>query len=284
MYIVSGATGQTGSVVARTLLEKGLPVRVIVRSEEKGKPWKNLGAEVAVADVRDADALTKAFEGGKVLYLMNPPNEQSEDMFVETEKVIKAFQKAIENSSLEKLVALSSVGAHLPSGTGPIITNRMLEQAFGDSDIPTTFVRAGSFMENWNSVLDTVKSEGILPSFFQPLDKNIPQVATEDIGRVAAEAMLETTEGTQIKELAGLPYSPNDVAAAFSKVLGKEVKAIAVPEEQWMEIMKTFASQRNAEAYYEMFQAANSDFLTFETENQIRGEVTIENYAGRALK
>jgi len=160
----------------------------------------------------------------------------------------------------------------------------MLEQALGGSDIPTTFVRASSFMENWNSVLDTVKSEGILPSFFQPLDKNIPQVATEDIGRVAAEAMLETTEGTQIKELAGLPYSPNDVAAAFSKVLGKEVKAIAVPEEQWMEIMKTFASQRNAEAYYEMFQAANSDFLTFETENQIRGEVTIENYAGRALK
>ena len=284
MYIVSGATGQTGSVTAHTLLEKGLPVRVIVRSEEKGKSWKDLGAEVAVADVRDADALTKAFAGGKVLYLMNPPNEQSEDMFVETEKIIKAFQTAIENSSPEKLVALSSVGAHLPSGTGPIITNRMLEQALGGSDIPTTFVRAGSFMENWNSVLDTVKSEGILPSFFQPLDKNIPQVATEDIGRVAAEAMLETTEGTQIKELAGLPYSPNDVAAAFSKVLGKEVKAIAVPEEQWMEIMKTFASRRNAEAYYEMFQAANSDFLTFETENQIRGEVTIENYAGRALK
>ena len=284
MYIVSGATGQTGSVVARTLLEKGLPVRVIVRSEEKGKSWKDLGAEVAIADVRDADALTKAFEGGKALYLMNPPNEQSEDMFAETEEIIKAFQAAIENSSPEKLVALSSVGAHLPSGTGPIITNRMLEQALGGSDIPTTFVRASSFMENWNSVLDTVKSEGILPSFFQPLDKNIPQVATEDIGRVAAEAMLETTEGTQIKELAGLPCSPNDVAAAFSKVLGKEVKAIAVPEEQWMEIMKTFASRRNAEAYYEMFQAANSDFLTFETENQIQGEVTIENYAGRVLK
>ena len=68
MYIVSGATGQTGSVVARTLLEKDLPVRVIVRSEEKGKPWKDLGAEVAVADVQDAESLTKALEGGKALY------------------------------------------------------------------------------------------------------------------------------------------------------------------------------------------------------------------------
>lgn len=284
MYIVSGATGQTGSVVARTLLEKGLPVRVIVRSEEKGKPWKDLGAEVAVADVQDAESLTEALAGGKVLYLMNPPNEKSEDMFVETRKVIKAFQTAIENSSLEKLVVLSSVGAQLSSGTGPIVTNHLLEKAFGNSDVPTTFVRPPSLMENWNSVLETVKTEGILPSFFQPLDKKIPQVATEDIGRVAAEAMLETSEGVEIKELAGFPYSPNDVAEAFSKVLGKEVKAIAIPENQWLEIMKTFSSRRNAEAFYEMYQAANSDFLTFETGNQIEGKVTIKDYANKVLK
>ncbi len=284
MYIVSGATGQTGSVVAQTLLEKSLPVRVIIRSKEKGKVWKDLGAEVAIADVQNAESLTKVLEGGKVLYLMNPPNEQAEDMFAETEKVIKAYQTAIGNSSLEKLVVLSSIGAHLPSGTGPIVTNHLLEQAFGNLEIPTTFIRPPSFMENWNPVLETVKSEGILPSFFQPLDKKIPQIATEDIGRIAAEAMLENSEGMQIKELAGFPNSPNDVAEAFSKVLGREVKAVAIPENQWLEIMKTFSSRRNAEAYYEMFQAANSDFLTFETANQIEGKVTIEDYAGKVLK
>lgn len=283
MYIVSGATGQTGSVVANTLLEKSLPVRVIVRSEEKGKSWKDAGAEVAVADVRDADALTEALQGGKVLYLMNPPNEQSEDMFVETAEVIKAFQTAIENSALEKLVVLSSVGAHLPGGTGPCVTNYLLEQAFGNSNIPTTFIRPPSFMENWNAVLETVKTEGILPSFFQPLDVKMPQIAAADIGREAAKAMLEKSEGAQVKELAGLPYSPNDVAAAFSKVLGREIKAVAVPENQWLEILKTFASPRNAEAFYEMFQAANSGFLTFETENLIAGKTTIEDYANKVL-
>ncbi|CAN5662122.1 NAD(P)H-binding protein [soil metagenome] len=284
MYIVSGATGQTGSVVAQTLLEKDLLVRVIIRSEEKGKPWKDLEAEVAVADVQDADALTKALASGKVLYLMNPPNYQSEDMFVETEKVIKAFQIAIKNSSLEKLVVLSSVGAQFSSGTGNIFTLHLLEQAFGNSDIPTTFVRSPSLMENWNSVLETVKMEGVLPSFHHPLDKKFPQVAAEDIGRVAAEAMLENSEGMQIKELAGFLYSPDDVAEAFSKVLGKEVKAVAIPENQWLEIMKTFNSERNAEAFYEMSQWLNSDFITFETENQIEGKVTIEDFAGRALK
>lgn len=284
MYIVSGATGQTGSVVAKTLLEKGLPVRVIVRSEEKGKPWSDLGAEVAVADVQNAESLTKALEGGKVLYLMNPPNYQSEDMVAEARKVIKAFQTAIENSSLERLVMLSSIGAHLSSGTGVIFSLHLLEEAFRSSDIPTTFVRPPSFMENWNSVFETVKTEGILPSFHQPLDMKFPQVATEDIGRVAAEAMLENSEGVQIRELAGFPYSPNDVAEAFSKVLGKPVNAVAVPENQWLDIMKTFSSQRNAELMAEMFRGINAESIPFETEKQIEGRATIEDYASGALK
>lgn len=284
MYVVTGATGQTGSVVARALLEKNLPVRVILRSEEKGKVWKDAGAEIAGADVRDAEALCRALNGAKVLYLMNPPHEQSEDMFVETEKVIKAFQTAIENSELEKLVVLSSVGAHLPSGTGAIVTNHLIEQAFKDSTIPTTFLRAAYFMENWNSVLDTAKSEGVLPSFLQPLEKKIPHISTEDIGRIAANAMLEDSEGVQIKELTGASYSPNDVAAAFSKVLGKPVAAIAVPENEWMEIFQTFASPRNAEAYYEMTRAVNADGVIYETENQIYGRTTIEDYAAKMLK
>lgn len=284
MFIVTGATGQTGSVVAKTLLDKGLPVRVIVRSEEKGKQWKDLGAEVAVADIQDADALTKAFEGGKVLYLMNPPNEQSESMFDEAEKNIKAYQTAIKNSSLEKLVVLSSEGAHLSSGTGPILTNHRIEETFKNSGIPTTFVRAAYFMENWNSSLESVKNEGVLPSFVQPLDKKVPQVDTEDIGRTAAEAMLEKSDGVQIKELAGFEVSPNDVAAAFSKVLGKEIKAVPVPEEQWLEIFKTFLSPVNAEAYVEMTKAINSGFATFETDEQIKGTVTVEDYARKVLQ
>ncbi|MCY7347299.1 MAG: NmrA family NAD(P)-binding protein, partial [Pyrinomonadaceae bacterium] len=167
--MVSGATGNTGSVVAKTLLEKGLPVRVIVRSREKGAAFGKFGAEIAVADLQDATALTEALQGGKVLYLMNPPAYQSEDLFAESDKVIAAFQTAIGNSVLEKIAALSSVGSHLSSGTENILTTYQLEQAFGNLEIPVTFVRAGGFMENWNGVLETAKTAGVLPSFFQPL-------------------------------------------------------------------------------------------------------------------
>lgn len=172
MYIVSGATGNTGSVVAKILLEKGLPVRVIVRSEEKGKALKDLGAEIAVADLQNTDAVSEALKGGTILYLMNPPSYQSENQFLEAEKIIKSFQLAIGRNSLEKIVALSSIGAQHASGTGNILTTHRLEKAFENSSIPITFVRAGSFMENWNSVLETVKTNGVLPSFFnRPIAK-----------------------------------------------------------------------------------------------------------------
>lgn len=284
MYIVSGATGHTGSAVAKILLEKDLPVRVIVRNREKGAEFEKLGAEVAVADLQNAEALTEALQGGTVLYLMNPPAYGSQDQFAELEKVIAAFQTAIGNSTLEKIVALSSIGSQLSSGTGNILTTYKLEQAFGDSEIPVTFIRAGSFMENWNAVLETTKTAGVLPSFFQPLDRKLPQVAAADIGRVAAEAMQEKTTGVEIKELGGFWVSPEETAEIFGKVLGKEVKAVSVPEDQWISILGNHSSSKNAESAAEMFTGFNSGHIEFETENQIAGKITLEDWAREALK
>lgn len=284
MYIVSGATGHTGSAVAKNLLGKNLPVRVIVRKREKGAEFENLGAEIAVADLQDADQLTEALKGGTVLYLMNPPNYQSEDQFAELEKVIEAFQTAIENATLEKIVALSSIGSQLASGTGNILTTYKLEQAFGNLNIPVTFIRAGSFMENWNSVLETAKTNGVLPSFFQPLDRKLPQVAAKDIGRVAAESMQEKTDGVEIKELAGFWISPEETAEIIGKVLGREIKAVPVPEDQWVGILKNHSSQKNAESAAEMFKGFNSGHIKFETENQIAGKITVEDFMREALK
>jgi uncharacterized protein YbjT (DUF2867 family) len=284
MFIVSGATGHTGSVVAKTLLENDLPVRVIVRTEEKGKTFKDLGAEIAVADLHDTNALTEALKGGKVLYLMNPPSYQSDDQFVELEKLIESFQTAIESSSLEKIVVLSSIGSQLSSGTGNILTTYKLEQAFGDSEIPVTFIRAGSFMENWNGVLEDAKTQGILPSFYQPLDRKVPQVAAADIGRVAAEAMQEKTTGKEIKELAGFWASPAETAEIIGNVLGREIKAVPIPEDQWVEIAKNYNSPKNAESMAEMFAGFNSGFIKFETENQIAGKISVEDFVREALK
>ena len=285
MYVVSGATGHTGSAVTKTLLEKGLPVRVIVRSEEKGAVFAKLGAEIAVADLQDAAALTEALKSATAFYLMNPPAYQAEDQFAEVEKVIAAAKTAIENNStLEKIVILSSFGSQLSYGTGNILTTHLLEKAFENSPVPVTFVRAGSFMENWNNVLEAAKTQGVLPGFFHPLDRKLPQVAAADIGRVAAESMQERTVGVEIKELAGFWTSPIEVAEAAGKVLGKDVTAVAVPREQWIGILGKNSSPKNAESAAEMFDGINSGHTKFETDNQIAGKITIEDWMRGALK
>ena len=284
MYVVSGATGNTGSAVAERLLEKGLPVRVIVRSQEKGADFAKLGAEVAVADLHDAATLTEALKGGTVLYLMNPPAYRSDDQFAELENLIAAFQTAIENAKLEKIVVLSSIGSQLSSGTGNILTTHKLEQAFGNLNIPVTFIRAGSFMENWNSGLKMAKTKGVLLSFFQPLKRKIPQVAAADIGRVVAESMQEKTKGKEVKELAGFWTSPEETAEAVGEVLGREVKAVSIPENQWLDIMKTYSSPKNAASMAEMFKGFNSGHIKFETENQIAGKITVEDFMRETLK
>ena len=283
MYVVSGATGHTGSAVAKTLLEKNLPVRVIVRNREKAAELEKLGSEIAIADLQDSEAVSEALKGATVLYLMNPPSYQAEDQFAELEKVINSFQTAIENSALEKIVVLSSIGGQLSSGTGNILTAYKLEKAFGNLDIPVTFIRAGSFMENWNPVLETAKTQGILPSFYQPLDQKVPQIAAFDIGRVAAAEMQEKTIGKKIIELAGFWLSPAESAEIIGKVLGKEVNSIAVPEDQWVGILSHHNSSKNAESLAEMFSGFNSGHIKFETQEYLPGKIDFEEFVRKAF-
>ncbi|MEQ9447670.1 MAG: NAD(P)H-binding protein, partial [Rhodospirillaceae bacterium] len=86
MFVVSGATGNTGSIVAQTLIDQGQPVRVIVRSEAKGEPWEAKGAEVAVADLMDAGAVAKALDGATGAYFLLPPDLENEDFIGESLK------------------------------------------------------------------------------------------------------------------------------------------------------------------------------------------------------
>ncbi len=287
MFIVSGANGQTGSVVAQTLLEKGLPVRVIIRDEKDAKKWTDSGAQVAFADMQSAGDVTQALTGATGLYLMNPPAYDKADMFAEEDKVITAFQKALAaNQGIKRIVVLSSRGGQRASGTGNILTNHKLEEAFGGKE-NVTVVRAANFMENWKSVVPAVLEKGVLPTMFAPLDKKLPMVAARDIGRVCAEALTEDASSFELKELEGFYLSPNDVAAAFSRALGKEVKAVPIPESEWFGIFSSISgSRKNAESFIEMTNAGNSGLLEWETDvaSRIKGATTIDDFVKDVLK
>jgi uncharacterized protein YbjT (DUF2867 family) len=281
MNVVSGVTGQTGAAVAQTLLQHGAPVRVIVRDAAKGAAWKAQGAEVAVANLTDVATLTRAFAGATAAYVINPPVYTNADMFADAAIVINAVRQAIASARLAKLVVLSSVGAHLPTGTGNIRTTWLLEQQCGQLAIPITFIRAAWFMENWAPVAPIVAKDGVLPSFLTPLDRAIPMVAAADIGRVSGEAMLEEWNGSRIIELSGpRDYSPNDVAEAFAKARGRSVQAVALSETQWPQVLGQMQMSAHAvSTWCEMLRGFNSGLITFENTRVIplRGRVPLED-------
>lgn len=265
MYVIAGATGHTGRVVANTLLDQKLPVRVIVRDAARGAEWKQRGAEVAVATLDDAQALARAFSGADGAYLMIPPDYGAASMLAAQRRVVDTLAAAPRP---KHVVLLSSIGAQLPKGTGPIQTLHYAEEKLR----PDAMLRAAYFMENWASLLPVVREQSILPS---SISRRISMVATEDIGRAAAQLLVEKQRG--VVELAGPEdYSPEEVTAALSRILGRDIKLVPVPEAGIVPALKSAGlSDDVAELFREMTVALNDGTIDW-TGKPRRGRVPLE--------
>ena len=287
LFAISGATGQTGSVVAQTLLSAGHPVRLLVRDPGKAAQWKEQGAQVVETDFTDHASLAQGLSGASAAYFMSPPDYHSADMFASTKKHCDVWRRAVEQSGLTRMVALSSVGAHLSANTGNIYTTYLTEHALSGFPAEVHFVRAAWFMENWAGVLPVAKQEGTLPSFLAPLDRSIPMVSVNDIGRVCAETLMAGSKAPRYTELQGpQSYSPLDVAQTLSKILQREVAAVAVPEDDWIEIFTSWGfSVHAAGTWAEMVRGFNSGHIVFEDQNvrSVSGNVTLEQALRKLL-
>ncbi|HTY43365.1 MAG TPA: NmrA family NAD(P)-binding protein [Thermoanaerobaculia bacterium] len=264
MFVVLGASGHTGRAAALALLAQGRKVRVLVRDPKKGQEWKDRGAEVAVADLGDAAAIAKAFEGARGAYLLVPPQYGADDLLAAQKPLVEALAAAVRRSGIPHVVLLSSIGAQHPEGTGPIRTLHAAEGAIRAAAKNLTILRAAYFLENAAPVLDEVR-RGVLPTFLTP-GRPVPMVATADIGRVAAEALLEAAPGTTILELSGpRDYAPEDLAAALSGKLGREVRVQALPIEAVEPAFVAMGMPAGvARLFREMYAGVNAGLVAWE--------------------
>jgi uncharacterized protein YbjT (DUF2867 family) len=261
MYAVTGITGKVGAAVARSLLSADQLVRAVVRDRAKGAAWADLGCDIVVADLADASALAKAFEGTEGVFAMLPPVFDPAPGFPEAREFIASMYTALAEAKPKKVVVLSTIGADAPQ---PNLLNALglMEDAFKSLPMPVTFLRAAWFMEN--AALDIASArQGNIQSYLQPLDRRIPMIATDDVGRTAAALLQEKWEGRRVVELEGAQrVSPNALADAFAKALTQPVQAQAVPRDRWEPIFRA-QGMKNPTPRMQMIDGFNAGWIDF---------------------
>jgi uncharacterized protein YbjT (DUF2867 family) len=287
MFTILGATGNTGSVVASTLLDRGAKVRVLVRDPAKVEALRARGAEVAVGDVTDEAAVAAALEGAKGAYLLLPPDATSTAFVARGKKIAETYAAALTNARTPHVAYLSSVAAHQPAGTGPIVTAYNAERILGKvAGTRFTFVRAAYFMENILANAHPMRQDGVLPVFGGGADVRFPMIATKDIGRVAAEALLAPPAATEVLELsASEPYSLDDAAKIATTILGREVKTVTLPIEKLAPTLQGFGFSADvANLYSEMTQGLGTGLVSFDGKGRsAHGTTTLEDVLRAAL-
>jgi uncharacterized protein YbjT (DUF2867 family) len=261
MFAVTGITGKVGAAVARNLLAAGQPVRAVLRDHSKSAAWARLGCDIVVAEMEDTGALTTAFEGTAGVFAMLPPVFDPAPGFPEPTRRISSLSAALARAKPSKVVVLSTIGADSPH---PNLLNVLgqLEKVLGSLPMPVTFLRAAWFMENAAWDIASAKS-GLIQSYLQPLDRAVPMISTEDVGRAAAVLLQEHWEGKRVVELESAQrVSPNALAAAFAEVLGTPVRVEAVPRDQWESLFRA-QGMKNPTPRMQMIDGFNAGWIDF---------------------
>src|SRR6202522_3067972 len=260
-YVILGASGNTGSIVADFLLSKGRKVRVVGRDAGRLQRFARKGAEAFTADLGDAVALTKAFSGAHAAYLLLPPISSREMQ----EQQSDAFAKAVKDSGLRYAVNLSSYGAHSPKGTGPIAGLHSSEQKLNAiNGLNVLHLRPGYFMENNLMAIGMIHGMGIYGHTLLP-DLKLPMIATRDVGDYAGQRLLDLDfSGKQTRELLGeRDLSMAEVTAVIARGIGKtDLRYQQFPYDQMQQALTQMGfPPKKAGVYIEMFKAINEGVI-----------------------
>jgi uncharacterized protein YbjT (DUF2867 family) len=260
-YVVLGATGNTGSIIADTLLSNRKKVRVVGRDAGRLQRFVRKGAVAFTGDVSDAVALTKAFTGAHAAYLLLPPITSREDQ----ERVSDAIAKAAKESGLRHAVYLSSYGAHVPEGTGPVVGLHSSEQKLNAiSGLNVLHLRAAYFMENNLEAISMIQGMGIIGHALLP-DLKLPMIATPDVGNYAAQRLLDLDfSGKQTRELLGeRDLSMTEATAIIARGIGRpDLRYEQFSYDQMQQALEQMGMPpKKAAVYIEMFQAINAGVL-----------------------
>lgn len=285
LVTVIGATGKTGKVVSERLLAAGVQVRALGRSAEHLAVLAKAGAQPVVADGGRSSDLTAAFRGADAVYALVPPNFGTPDILGHYEQFNGALATAIVESGVRRVVYLSSLGAELPAGTGPVVgLHRGEEKLKSLPGLDLLLLRPGYFYENHFGSLGLIKAQGVNGGATAP-DVPVVQISSRDVGEAAAKALIDGDfSGVSVRELCGpRDLTFTEATAILGSKIGKpELKYVQFPDEGVVAGLTSAGfSESLARAFVEMSHAFNARKVV---PHQPRtpattGKVTFESFA-----
>ncbi len=258
MYAIMGATGKVGGAAARALAAAGHEVGAVTRQPQEayGGPGR-----VLQAGPEDEAGLARAFAGAAAVFAMLPPYWDAADHGATTRRAARTVAAALRTAQPGHVVILSSEGAHLPAGTGPVVGLGAFEAEIAATGLPATVLRPSYYLDNWAGVLPVARAAGLLPTGLTA-DRAIETVFAADVGAIAAGYVAgdPPAAGRRVVAIAGdRPVAPSAIAAALSALLGRPVEiAPQTADEVRGNLLGAGASPSYAAALVELDEAINT--------------------------
>jgi uncharacterized protein YbjT (DUF2867 family) len=282
--IITGSLGNIGKPLAKQLVSAGHEVTVISSNAERKQAIEEIGAKAAIGSVSDSAFLADTFAGADALFAMTPPNLGGKNVISNTVNAGKAFAEAIKKANIKRVVMLSSIGAHLPNGTGPIAGLHPIEALYNELDnTALTILRAGFFYTNLYNDVPMIKGAGIMGANY-PADLKMPMVHPEDIAAAVAEELQKDATGKNIRYIISDVRTPGEVAKTLGAAIGKtDLPWIEFTDEQSLQGMtQAGLPEELAGLYTEMGSALRSDKIAehfFSGNFSVDGKIKLEDFA-----
>lgn len=263
-FVICGATGNIGSKIAGALLDAGEPVRVVGRERARLGPLAARGAEPWPGDIGDASFLEKAFAGAGDAFVLIPPKPDADDFRAYQSGIADSIAWAARRSRIPRLVVLSSIGAHLSGGNGPIAGLHELEARLDRFEGAVVFLRPGYFMENHLWAVPVIRSLGYNGSPVRG-DVPFPMVATKDIAAAASRLLLEkTVAGHAVRYVLGpRDLTLSEATRIMGGAIGKpDLRYVQLPEGEARKAMIGAGMSANvADVMLEMERGFNAGLI-----------------------
>jgi uncharacterized protein YbjT (DUF2867 family) len=285
--IVTGSLGHISKPLTEALVQKGHTVTVISSNPEKQKEIEALGAIAAIGSVEDADFLAAAFTGADAVYTMVPPAHffhPDLDLMAYCSGIGNNYAYAIAHSGVQRLVHLSSIGAHLDKDSGLILAHRGVECILNKlSDVAITFMRPVGFYYNLLGFIPMIKSQGVITANYGA-DDDLVWVSPIDIAAAVAEELETPLAGRKVRYVASDELTGNETASILGAAIGKpDLKWVLISNEERLSILKAAGlSAQIAEGLVEMFASQHTGALMedyYRHRPQVMGKVKLRDFA-----